>query len=163
MNRTDLPIATPCHADWSTMTLADRGRFCGACRKVVRELARMTEDEARAMLASPPTEGLCVRYVHDATGEIVFRRDRVVPVGRLVRRAAMVALAAALPLTSAACMGAAPAMMGAAPSVPSTSSSAEPPHPELMGEVVMGSPPPADPVPSASTAVPVAAPSSSPR
>jgi hypothetical protein len=39
MNRTDLPIASPCNADWSTMTLADRGRFCGACRKVVRELS----------------------------------------------------------------------------------------------------------------------------
>ena len=69
MNRNEVPIASPCNVDWSTMTLADRGRFCGACRKVVRELRHMTEAEARALLASPPTEGLCVRYVHDATGE----------------------------------------------------------------------------------------------
>src|SRR5580692_10722938 len=99
MKRTELTIASPCTVDWTTMTLADRGRFCGECKKVVRELAQVTEAEARAMLASPPTEGLCVRYVHDATGEILFRKDAVVPVARLVRRAAMIALAAALPLS----------------------------------------------------------------
>jgi hypothetical protein len=138
MNRTDVPIASPCSADWSTMTLADRGRFCGECKKVVRELARMTESEARAMLASPPTEGLCVRYVHDATGEILFRRD-VVPVGSLsrVKRAAALALAAAtLPLAVAGCMGAAP-VMGAAPPVS--------PDPAMMGAVTMGAPPPPEP------------------
>lgn len=145
MNRTDLPIATPCHADWSTMTLADRGRFCGECRRVVRELARMTEREARAMLASPPTEGLCVRYVHDATGEIVFRRDEVVPVGRLLRRAAVVALAVALPLSTAACMGAAapPTMGSPLPVAPSASAPGPPPEPM---QVMMGAPPPMAPV-----------------
>jgi hypothetical protein len=154
MNRTDLPIAAPCSADWSTMTLADRGRFCGACRKVVRELAQLTETEARALLASPPTEGLCVRYLHDATGEILFRRGDVVPVSKLVRRAAMIALAAALPLTTAACMGAAPPpVMGAAPYIappPSASASASvPPGPQVM----MGAPPPVA-APSASAAAP---------
>ena len=142
------------------MSLADRGRFCGDCKKVVRELAQLTEAEARALLASPPTEGLCVRYVHDATGEIVFRRD-IVPVGRLarVRRAAAVALAAAsIPMAVAGCMGAAPMpppVMGAcAPPVT--------PLPEKMGEVTMGSPPVApvatSPAPSATpvTTVPPA-------
>jgi hypothetical protein len=129
MNRSELPIASPCNADWTTMTLEDRGRFCGECSKVVRELAQLTESEARALLASPPTEGLCVRYVHDATGEILFRRD-VVPVARLtrvgrVRRAAAMALAAAsLPVAVAGCMGAAVppqhVMMGAPPNVETT-------------------------------------------
>jgi hypothetical protein len=153
MNRTDIPIATPCTVDWTTMTLADRGRFCGQCKKVVRELARLTEDEARALLASPPTEGLCVRYVHDTTGEIVFRPD-VVPVGRLarVRRAAAVALAAAsLPMAAAGCMGAAP--MPPAHVMGATSC----PLPEKMGEVTMGSPPEpvtvTPPTPSASPVV----------
>jgi hypothetical protein len=159
MNRTDIPIATPCSADWTTMTLADRGRFCGDCKKVVRELAQLTEREARALLAAPPTEGLCVRYVHDTTGEIVFRPD-VVPVSRLarMRRAAAVALAAAsLPLAAAGCMGAAPMpppVMGAPP--PPTTQ-----PPETMGEVTMGGvrppspdvPPPAPPAPPA---IPVA-------
>ena len=85
------------------MTLADRGRFCGSCRKVVRELARMSEREARALLASPPTEGLCVRYIHDASGEILFRPSGIIPLARLARRAAAVALAVALPMSAAAC------------------------------------------------------------
>lgn len=115
MNRTDLPIANPCAADWRTMTLADRGRFCGACKKVVRELAQLTETEARALLASPPTEGLCVRYVHDATGEILFRHPGVVPVGHLARfrRGAALALAtASIPLALTGCMGAPAPLMG---------------------------------------------------
>jgi hypothetical protein len=146
MNRAEIPIARPCTAEWSRMTLADRGRFCGACRKVVRELAQMTEREARVLLASPPVEGLCVRYVHDATGEIVFRRADVVPAGRIVRRAAMLALGAALPLASAACMGAAPAAMGAPPVVTQSSATAAEPPPQVM----MGAPP----VPPANTTPP---------
>ncbi|HEY3816081.1 MAG TPA: hypothetical protein VGL81_02865 [Polyangiaceae bacterium] len=165
MNRTDLPIASPCKADWTTMTLADRGRFCGECKKVVRELAQLTEAEARALLASPPTEGLCVRYVHDATGEIVFRRD-VVPVGRLarVRRAAAVALAAAsIPMAVAGCMGAAPMpppVMGSPP----PPASAEP-----SGVATMGTAPPVPPdnsptaVPPSTTAAPVAPGPTAPR
>ncbi|HEY8087626.1 MAG TPA: hypothetical protein VIF09_07275 [Polyangiaceae bacterium] len=129
------------------MTLADRGRFCGQCKRVVRELAQLTEGEARALLASPPTEGLCVRYVHDATGEIVFRPD-VVPAGRLarVRRVAAVALAAAsLPIAIAGCMGAAPTpppVMGAtACPLPQAADAAQTPH--KMGEVVTGGATPA--------------------
>ncbi|HEY1691367.1 MAG TPA: hypothetical protein VGG39_04355 [Polyangiaceae bacterium] len=135
MNRTELPIASPCSADWTTMTLADRGRFCGECRKVVRELAQLTEREARALLASPPTEGLCVRYVHDTTGEIVFRPD--VPASALSRakRVAALALAVALPLAATGCMGAPAQMMGAVRPVPP-----DPPA-ETMGAVTMGAPP----------------------
>ena len=134
MNATEIPIPNPCTADWTTMTLADRGRFCGDCRKVVRELAQMSERDARAMLASPPTEGLCVRYIHDAEGEIVFRAD-VLPAARLVRRVATAALALTLPLAAGCAttgepagarppsMGGVqpsvmPAMMGAPPVLP---------------------------------------------
>jgi len=156
MRNTELPIANPCTADWTTMTLADRGRFCGQCRKVVRELAQMTEAEARAMLASPPTEGLCVRYVHDATGEILFRPD-VVPVARLarLRRAAAVALtAASLPLAVSGCMGAAvpPPVMGAPPPDPGMTMGAVA-VPEPAGSAV-----PAPTAPVATDAVPPPAP-----
>jgi hypothetical protein len=165
MNRTDLPIATPCTVDWTTMTLADRGRFCGECKKVVRELAQLTESEARALLASPPTEGLCVRYVHDTTGEILFRRD-LVPAGRLARmgRAAAVAVAvASIPLAAAGCMGTAPMpppTMGAVRPVP-----AEPePAVETMGAATMGTPPiPATVTPPAPSVAPVATDPSAPR
>lgn len=150
MKSAELPIANPCHADWSSMTLSDRGRFCGQCSKVVQELAKLTEPQARALLASPPTEGLCVRYVHDATGEILFRRD-VVPVGRLhrVRNAAVVALVAAgLPM--AAGCSSAPPRMGSPVTL------APPPQPQ-MGDPVMGAAPVMAPAPSASVA-PVPAP-----
>ncbi len=130
MNADDLPIASPCTVDWTTMKLADRGRFCGECRKVVRELAQMSEREARALLASPPTEGLCVRYVHDTSGEILFRRDDVVPLARLSRKVAATVLAIALPLAAAACATTSEPMMGSPP---------------VMGDVMpvamMGAPP----------------------
>ncbi len=134
MKNNELPIAAPCDADWSTMTLADRGRFCGACKKVVRELTQLTEPEARALLAAPPTEGLCVRYIHDHTGEIVFKPE-VVPVSALTRmkRAAAVLAAASRPLALTGCMGTAPPpppVMGAAVPMP----------PETV--VTMGEPPP---------------------
>jgi len=154
MNRTEIPIASPCSADWSTMSLADRGRFCGACRKVVRELAQMTEAEARALLAAPPTEGLCVRYVHDATGEILFKRGDVVPFQRLVRSAAAIALAAALPLATTACMGAAPA-----PRVPGSTTAPTTSAVVPEAQVMMGAPPALEPVaPATAEPAPIAAP-----
>jgi hypothetical protein len=133
------------------MTLADRGRFCGACRKVVHELARMSERDARALLASPPTEGLCVRYIHDERGEIVFRQSDVIPLARLARRAAAVALAVVLPMTIAACSGG-ERMMGS-PAVPSL-----PPVPvdtaATMGGVAPPMPAPNPPMPPTPVAKP---------
>jgi hypothetical protein len=58
------------------MTLVERGRFCASCRKVVTELTPMTEAEVRTLMRSPP-EGLCVRYLADERGEIIFRKDVV--------------------------------------------------------------------------------------
>jgi hypothetical protein len=131
MNRREIPIAAPCSADWKTMTLADRGRFCGQCRKVVHELARLTEAEARRLLASPPTEGLCVRYVHDARGEIVFRRD-LIPSAALARAKRMAAAAlagVAFPLAATGC--ARTTLTGSPPPV----------APTAQEEVMMGAPP----------------------
>ena len=113
------------------MTLADKGRFCGQCRKVVHELARLTEAEARRLLASPPTEGLCVRYVHDARGEIVFRRD-LIPSAILARakRVAAAALAGvAFPVAATGC--ARTTLTGSPP----------PAVPAAHEEVFMGAPP----------------------
>jgi hypothetical protein len=147
MNHAELPIPNPCTADWTTMTLADGGRFCRDCKKVVRELAQLTEVEARALLASPPTEGLCVRYVHDATGEIVFRRD-VVPTARLarVRRAAATAFAAlSLPALAGCAAQQSQPLMGA------------PPTPDMLA-ITMGEPPPPPLAASPSTSVAPSAP-----
>ena len=79
-------------------------RFCGECRKHVHDLGSMTESEARALLAT--AGDLCVRYVADERGRLVFLPD--VPSGMLSprRRAAMAASLMAASMSLTACMGA---------------------------------------------------------
>jgi len=145
MEKTDLAIAAPCTADWRKMTPADGGRFCGDCKKVVRDLSTMRERDARTLLRSAQNGELCVRYLYDKHGKIFFAGDRpdvqLVPVSFLQRakRVALSAAAVAVPLSLAACSPSADAtsdgtllqqlrneehyeMMGGAP--------AEPPPPE---------------------------------
>jgi hypothetical protein len=157
MRATDIPIASPCGADWRTMKPSDTKRFCDACQKHVHDLSAMTPTAAKALLSSPPTEGLCVRYLYDAHGEILFR-DAPLPTGMLVRakRFATAAAAVALPMALAACSGSMgdgpePVMMGAvACPMPTPAPSASVPVQATMGEVqvMMGAPPPL-PAPSA--------------
>lgn len=110
----EVPIESPCHVDWSSMTKREATRrFCGECKKHVHDLSTMTEDEARVLLASAETEGLCVRTFTNERGELVFRSGAPatrlagpdVPASRL-RRAAIGAFALAAPLSLTACMGA---------------------------------------------------------
>src|SRR5690242_16070069 len=111
MNRTDLPIASPCGVDWRGMKAVDvTKRFCDDCKKHVHDLSRMSRAEARALLAGPSTEGLCVRYLHDERGELLFEGEpRLVPASRLLalKRVVAAATLAAAPLSLTACMGAA--------------------------------------------------------
>jgi hypothetical protein len=112
MRREDLTIETPCQQDWNGMRPADmKKRFCDECRMHVHDLAAMTKREAKTVLAGDATEGLCIRYLYDEHGEVVFSDDpRLVAPNALVRakRFAFGALALALPLTLTACMGKAP-------------------------------------------------------
>ena len=120
-------------------------RFCADCKKHVHDLSSMDEVEARALLASSETEGLCVRFLYDENGKVLFADDaRLVAPRALVRakRLATAAAALALPLSLTACMGARrppeppPAMMGtptatpepaaAAPAAPLAAPAAEP-------------------------------------
>jgi hypothetical protein len=157
MNVSEVPVASPCGADWRTMKPTDTKRFCDACKKHVHDLSAMTKSEARAVLASPPVEGLCVRYLHDAHGDIVFRQGPIAPT-LLVRakRMATFAAAAALPMAMAACgtMGRPQPTMGAPlPAMPAPSASASGVAPEVLIPV-MGDVAPATPeaVPSATPA-----------
>jgi hypothetical protein len=105
MRITEVPIASPCGVDWRTMKPSDTKRFCDACKKHVHDLSAMTLRDARALLASPPTEGLCVRYMYDAHREIVFR-GACLPPSMLVKakRFARAAVGAAtFPIALAAC------------------------------------------------------------
>lgn len=88
MRREDLPIPVPCHEDWNTMTVEGKTLFCAACKKNVKDLVRMTEAEASELLAKPDNRDLCVRYLYDAHGELVFDwvDTTIVPVTNLVRQ-----------------------------------------------------------------------------
>lgn len=105
MDTRDIPIATPCGQDFRKMTPEAGGRFCADCKKVVRDLSAMPEEEARRLLAAPRTEGLCVRYLHDETGQLYFA-DRPPPVAaQLLNRARRAALIAMTPALAACSSG----------------------------------------------------------
>ena len=110
MKRADLRIDSPCSADWSTMTREGQKRFCDACKKHVHDLSAMTPAEARAVLDAPRAKELCVRYLYDDQGNILFRPSYdLVPPGMLarVRRFVTTAGVVVAPLSLNACMGAA--------------------------------------------------------
>jgi hypothetical protein len=163
MKTSDVPIASPCGMDWQSMKPGDRGRYCDACKKTVRDLSAMTRREARELLAAPRTEGLCVRYLYDEHGDIAFRDT--LPAAALVRAKRVLAAAAvvALPMSLAACMGAAPIpepqppqheMMGAAPYIPE-------PQPDGGALAPTPTPTPSSSSPLAPTPAPAPSPSPS--
>ncbi len=123
MKKTAIRIDTPCHADWASMSPKDRGRFCGECKKVVHEIAKMTECEAKALLSGARNGDLCVRYVYDAYGNMLFADSRTELVApsllNRAKRAALVAAAAALPMT----LGCSSGSTGASSELTITSSS----------------------------------------
>lgn len=106
MDKRNIPVGTPCHLDWRKMTPADGGRFCGDCKKVVRDLSALSEAEATELVRNARNEDLCVRYVYDRFGRVVFRKgDGIIPASLLLRgRRALLAVAAvATPFALQAC------------------------------------------------------------
>ncbi|MFT4623101.1 MAG: hypothetical protein ACI8PZ_001757 [Myxococcota bacterium] len=73
MHRDELPIPSPCSADWSGMDGDRARRFCGACTKHVHDLSEMTAAEARDLLTRERSTGLCVRYTARPDGRIRHR------------------------------------------------------------------------------------------
>lgn len=105
MNARDVRITSPCTVDWSKMTPADAGRFCGDCKKVVRDLSKMSERQARELLAKERNRDLCVRMLVDRHGNVFFGGDALVSASLLskAKRAAIAAAAIAIPLATQAC------------------------------------------------------------
>lgn len=102
MKTTAIKIAEPCQVDWTKMTPADGGRFCGDCKKVVKNLSAMTEREAKKLLRSAGQGQLCVRFLHDKHGNVFFGADAPRPdfvpasmLSRAKRALAVAGLAAA--------------------------------------------------------------------
>ncbi len=94
------------------MTRDGQKRFCDACKKHVHDLSAMSPAEARGVLDAPRARDLCVRYLYDDEGNILFRpsSDLVSPsMLARVRRFVTAAGVVVAPLSLNACMGAAPA------------------------------------------------------
>ncbi len=90
MKHTEIPIDTPCGADWSQMTARDaRARLCAECNKVVHDLTAMTEREVRGVVGDGP---VCVRYLYDVHGRVLLggapAGAKIVPASALLSKAA---------------------------------------------------------------------------
>jgi hypothetical protein len=80
-------------------------RFCGDCNKLVHDLSSMSESRARQLLEQS-SESLCVRYLHDQTGEIWFAEDFARRTAKERLRAGALATALSIPALVQACGGA---------------------------------------------------------
>lgn len=110
MRTSDIAIPVPCTVDWQSMTPADKGRFCGDCKKVVRDLSKLSAVEAKTLVQSAHGGDLCVRYVHDRHGKVFFEEDLALRSGLLprsflnrARRTAVLAATLAVPAFLAGC------------------------------------------------------------
>lgn len=63
-------IASPCKADWASMTGDEKSRHCGQCDKKVHDLSAMTRAEAEA-LVSGGQPYLCVRLWVRPDGKVL--------------------------------------------------------------------------------------------
>ncbi len=82
-------VATPCRADWDSMTGDDRSRFCGQCRKHVYNLSAMPADQAVALIREREGD-LCIRLYRRMDGT-VLSGDCPIGVGRVWKRLKAVA------------------------------------------------------------------------
>ncbi|HLY99496.1 MAG TPA: carboxypeptidase-like regulatory domain-containing protein [Candidatus Angelobacter sp.] len=69
-NPDDIRIASPCAADWNTMSGNDRVRHCAECNLKVYNFSAMTQPEIQRLIAS--TQGrLCARFYHRSDGTLL--------------------------------------------------------------------------------------------
>ncbi|MEZ4382664.1 MAG: hypothetical protein R3A79_15105 [Nannocystaceae bacterium] len=104
MDARDLELSRPCPIDLDDLGV-DRSQprvFCDHCRTTVTDLSKMREAEAAAFVAANRGRGVCISYLRNGRGEVLFadsprRRPEpaLVPVARLRRAAAVAALSLA--------------------------------------------------------------------
>ena len=114
MNARDLPIFEPCSIDFGRLVPGADGtsRHCHACGTFVFDLSRMTAVQAERLLAEKNAENrICVRYLKEAEGAIVFKHEAFVPASSLrkkLTRVLAVGVAAVAACATEACGGARP-------------------------------------------------------
>lgn len=98
----NLTIASPCVADWDSMTGNDQVRFCEHCSLDVHTLSSMTRSQAERLVARSNGR-LCVRYHHDSSGlpQTLPPGEKLHRISRRVSRIAAGAFTATLSVTSA--------------------------------------------------------------
>ena len=98
----NLTIASPCNADWNSMTGNDQVRFCEHCSFEVHNLSSMTRNQAER-LVSRSNGRLCVQYIQDPNGGPVTMpvAQKLHHINRRISQIAAGAFTAALSVTSA--------------------------------------------------------------
>lgn len=66
----EIRVASPCNADWNSMTGDAQTRFCAQCAKNVYNLSAMTTQQAEALLREKEGK-LCVRYYQRKDGTVL--------------------------------------------------------------------------------------------
>jgi hypothetical protein len=102
MKRSELPIASPCAANWDTMTPRGRALFCDECKTLVHDLSQLRRAEAAEFMKANVGEQLCIKYSFDVMGNVQFAdaaATAVIPANML--RPSVRALAAATALLGA--------------------------------------------------------------
>jgi len=88
-----LGLRSPCPVRPDLAASGDCKSACALCKKTVHHLSRMTEAEGRSVLERSDSENMCVRYVADRDGSVVF--------APALRRAAAAGLLAFAPVAFA--------------------------------------------------------------
>jgi hypothetical protein len=98
MRADDVAIEAPCSEDWDRMRpeAGAQRRWCEQCERHVHDLSKMSERAARAFLRETAERDVCIAYVEDEAGELVFApQPRIVPLARLASAATISMMLAA--------------------------------------------------------------------
>lgn len=66
-----ISIPTPCHEDWSKMTLQEQGRFCNSCHKCVVDFTGFTDEQLYNYLLAHKNERICGRVYTSQTNRAI--------------------------------------------------------------------------------------------
>ena len=117
----NLTVASPCVADWNSMTGNDQVRFCEHCSFEVHNLSAMTRSQAERLVARSNGR-LCVQFIQDPNGGPVTMPagQKLHHISRRVSQIAAGAFTAALSITSAIAQESSGVRMGGADVAPAT-------------------------------------------
>ncbi len=133
------------------MSPEGRSRFCASCKKEVHDLSRMSEVEARLVLAKSVEASVCVRYLADRHGEVLLGMlpSGFVPLANLrASKAKRAALLVGVLAVSVATLAACTTATGAAPTP------VMPDHESMMMGEIATPDPSAHPAPSGTAPTP---------